>query len=150
MYAILSSKMNNVNKRFESWLFVCCFLFSRYLLPFCVYGCHSYVNPLPAEWALRALIDFTLSNARRFYSSMGNLLDGKGLSNSEVNAVRVTRESACSYSTGPTNLLRLRSLLAFFAPLVTRDDFLIFTLLTHLYARRVSLFLRANLSEKCQ
>ena len=28
---------------------------------------------------LRALIDFTLSNARRFYSSMGNLLDGKGL-----------------------------------------------------------------------
>ena len=29
---------------------------------------------------LRALIDFTLSNARRFYSSMGNPLDGKGLS----------------------------------------------------------------------
>ena len=28
---------------------------------------------------LRALIDFTLSNARRFYSSMGNLLDRKGL-----------------------------------------------------------------------
>ena len=28
---------------------------------------------------LRALIDFTLSNARRFYSSTGNLLDGKGL-----------------------------------------------------------------------
>ena len=27
----------------------------------------------------RALIDFTLSNARRFYSSMGNSLDGKGL-----------------------------------------------------------------------
>ena len=38
-------------------------------------------NPLTAEWALRALIDFTLSNARRFYSSMGNPLDGKGLSN---------------------------------------------------------------------
>ena len=36
-------------------------------------------NPLTAEWALRALIDFTLSNARRFYSSMGNLLDAKGL-----------------------------------------------------------------------
>ena len=35
-------------------------------------------NPLTAEWALRALIDFTLSNARRFYSSMGNPLDGKG------------------------------------------------------------------------
>ena len=37
------------------------------------------INPLTAEWALRALIDFTLSNARRFYSSMGNPLDGKGL-----------------------------------------------------------------------
>ena len=36
-------------------------------------------NPFPFEWVLRALIDFTLSNARRFYSSMGNLLDGKGL-----------------------------------------------------------------------
>ena len=36
-------------------------------------------DPLTAEWALRALIDFTLSNARRFYSSMGNPLDGKGL-----------------------------------------------------------------------
>ena len=38
------------------------------------------INPLTAEWALRALIDFTLSNARRFYSSMGNPLDRKGLS----------------------------------------------------------------------
>ena len=37
------------------------------------------INPLTAEWALRTLIDFTLSNARRFYKSMGNLLDGKGL-----------------------------------------------------------------------
>ena len=37
------------------------------------------INPLTAEWALRAPIDFTLSNARRFYSSMGNPLDGKGL-----------------------------------------------------------------------
>ena len=37
------------------------------------------INPLTAEWVLRALIDFTLSNARRFYSSMGNPLDGKGL-----------------------------------------------------------------------
>ena len=27
----------------------------------------------------RALIDFTLSNTRRFYSSMGNPLAGKGL-----------------------------------------------------------------------
>ena len=38
-----------------------------------------YVNPLTAEWALRALIDFTLSNARAFYSSMGNPLAGEGL-----------------------------------------------------------------------
>ena len=37
------------------------------------------LNPLTSEWALRALIDFTLANARRFYSSMGNPLDGKGL-----------------------------------------------------------------------
>ena len=37
------------------------------------------INPFLAEWVLRALIDFTLSNARRFYSSMGNPLDGKGL-----------------------------------------------------------------------
>ena len=36
------------------------------------------LNPT-AEWALRALIDFTLSNARRFYSSKGNPLNGKGL-----------------------------------------------------------------------
>ena len=42
----------------------------RIVLPF---------NPLTAERALRALIDFTLSNARRFYSSMGTPLDGKGL-----------------------------------------------------------------------
>ena len=39
----------------------------------------SLFNPFPFEWVLRALIDFTLSNARRFHSSMGNLLDGKGL-----------------------------------------------------------------------
>ena len=38
------------------------------------------INPLTAECSLRALIDFTLSNARRFYSSMGNPLDRKGLS----------------------------------------------------------------------
>ena len=37
------------------------------------------INPLTAEWALRALIDFTLSNVRRFYPSMENPLDGKGL-----------------------------------------------------------------------
>ena len=36
-------------------------------------------NALTAVGALIALIDFTLSNARRFYSSMGNPLAGKGL-----------------------------------------------------------------------
>ena len=41
----------------------------------------SIINPLTAEWALRALIDFTLSNARRFYSSNGIPLDGRGLRN---------------------------------------------------------------------
>ena len=41
--------------------------------------CASTLIPLTAEWALRALIDFTLSNARRFYASMGNPLAGKGL-----------------------------------------------------------------------
>ena len=39
----------------------------------------SSFNPFPFARVLRALLDFTLSNARRFYSSMGNLLDGKGL-----------------------------------------------------------------------
>ena len=38
-----------------------------------------FLNPFPSKWVLRALIDFTLSNARRFYSSMANLLDRKGL-----------------------------------------------------------------------
>ena len=41
-------------------------------------GIRYLLNPLTAEWALRALIDFTLSNARRFYSSTGDPLDGKG------------------------------------------------------------------------
>ena len=42
------------------------------------------VNPLTVEGALRALLDFTLSNARRFYLSMGNPLDGKGLTGIEI------------------------------------------------------------------
>ena len=42
------------------------------------------INPFPFERVLRALTDFTLSNARRFYSSMGNLLDGKGLKTSKT------------------------------------------------------------------
>ena len=43
------------------------------------------INPLTAEWALRALVDFTLYNARRFYSSMGNPLDGKGINEIQEN-----------------------------------------------------------------
>ena len=39
------------------------------------------VNPLTAEQGLRALIDFTLYNARRFYSSLGKPMAVKGLSN---------------------------------------------------------------------
>jgi len=39
----------------------------------------SPLTALSAVGALRALIDFTLSNTRRFYSSMGSLLSVKGL-----------------------------------------------------------------------
>ena len=46
------------------------------------------INPFPAEWVLRALIDFTLSNVRRIYSSMGNPLDGKGLKSNSVTEKR--------------------------------------------------------------
>ena len=38
-------------------------------------------SPLTAERALRALIDFTLSNARRFYSSMGTPLGRERVNN---------------------------------------------------------------------
>ena len=53
-----------------------------------------HVNPFPFEWVLRALNDFTLSNARRFYSSMGNILDGKGLTTSKTMSL-LTRIGAC-------------------------------------------------------
>ena len=36
-----------------------------------------------------ALIDFTLSNARPFYSSMGNPLDGKGFKDTKVDCPMV-------------------------------------------------------------
>ena len=39
----------------------------------------TLINALTAVGALVTLRDFTLSNARRFYSSMGNPLAGKGL-----------------------------------------------------------------------
>ena len=53
------------------------------------------INPLTAEGAPRALIDFTLSNARRFYSSKGKPLDGKGLSLGSLNFI----ERNCFWST---------------------------------------------------
>ena len=52
---------------------------SEYMTVFTSFTRASFLNPLTAEWALRAHIDFTLSNARWFYSSMGNPLAGKGL-----------------------------------------------------------------------
>ena len=45
-----------------------------------------FINALTAVGALVTLIDFTLSNARRFYSSVGNPLTVKGLNN-----IRLTR-----------------------------------------------------------
>ena len=42
------------------------------------------INPSTAVGALRALIDFTLSNGRRFCSSMGNPLAVKGLTASKT------------------------------------------------------------------
>ena len=52
-------------------------------------------NPLTAAGALRALIDFTLSNARRFYSSMENPLAGKGLKvqNYTILIVQIPRDN---------------------------------------------------------
>ena len=50
------------------------------------------IKPFPFEWVLRALIDFTLSNARRFYSSMGNLLDGKGLTFKRTNEKKMDQQ----------------------------------------------------------
>ena len=40
---------------------------------------HGLIKALTAAGALMTLIDFTLCNARRFYSSMGNRLAVKGL-----------------------------------------------------------------------
>ena len=52
------------------------------------------LNPLTAERALRAPKDFTLSNARRFYSSMGNPLDGWGLSTLPLISIVYIKESS--------------------------------------------------------
>ena len=73
-------KKNYRQQRF--YLTPCYLMLTRWLfLERPVNNVKNYVpiNPLTAEWALRALVDFTQSNARRLYSSMGNLLDGKGL-----------------------------------------------------------------------
>ena len=61
----------------------------------------SVFNPSTAEWALKALIDFTLSNARRFYSSMGNALYGKGLRPCS------TLDGACDHDVRCTAFARL-------------------------------------------
>ena len=52
------------------------------------------LNPLTAKWALRALLDFTLASARRFYSSMGNPLAGKGLQRQKLPINSLTAEWA--------------------------------------------------------
>ena len=71
------------------------------------------INPLTAEWTLRALIDFTLSgaydyhrlltlsNARRFYSSMGNPLAGKGLDDSRKEMNERARSLSSSEHSAP-------------------------------------------------
>ena len=47
-------------------------------------------NPLTAEWALRALIDFTLSNARRF-----SLVNGEPLGRERVKQICVETSAMC-------------------------------------------------------
>ena len=61
------------------WMKVIFNLFCYFSLLHVRHFSFSAFNPFPSKRVLRALIDFTLSNARRFYSSMGNLLDRKGL-----------------------------------------------------------------------
>ena len=68
-FIICTPELATLNKRNE--LVTSCRHANKFLL--------KNFNPLTAEWVLRALIDFTMSNARRFYSSMGKPLDGKGL-----------------------------------------------------------------------
>ena len=63
-----------------------CFFFQLVQIVKCLLFEGFYFNPLTAEWALRALRDYTLSNVRRFYSSMGNPFDGKGLTARKLQA----------------------------------------------------------------
>ena len=68
-------------------------IISRLCIQTCLWGSQltqmhlseQTINSLTAEWALRALMDFFLSNARRFYSSIGNPLAEKGLKSEERN-----------------------------------------------------------------
>ena len=75
-------------------------------------------NPLTAEWALRALIDFTLSNARRFYSSMGNPLDGKGLRHRWAMGVATSDGPPCDFSANKLTIW-MRRRYDFFFHLIT-------------------------------
>ena len=57
-----------------------------------------YINALTAVGALMAVIDFTLSNARRFYSSTGNPLAVKGLTTSALTSHSINLVSLTSSS----------------------------------------------------
>ena len=60
--------------------------------------CSHYFNPFTSK---SDLIDFTLSNARRFYSSKGDPLGVKGLTQETGNC----HESLCDFSIGFTSSL---------------------------------------------
>ena len=65
----VKDRANDISRYFHVTFWITCF--NRVMIS---------VNALTAVGALRVLSDFTLSNARRFYSSMGNPLAVKGLS----------------------------------------------------------------------
>ena len=48
------------------------------------------LNPLVSVSAVMTLIDFTLSNARRFYSSMGNPSDTEGLTVTDLKKLKLS------------------------------------------------------------
>ena len=79
----VGKKNSHVN---VGYCFLISVMFHLSRLKYCFWSLESF-NPLTAEWALRALIDFTLSNARRFNSSMWNPLDRKGLSCDAGNSI---------------------------------------------------------------
>ena len=67
---------------------------------------HS-INPLTAAGVLRELIDFTLSNARRFYLSMGNPLAVKEVLTSSTQ-LQITSFHVVGVRTGPGRLRNVR------------------------------------------